>query len=817
MADLLASDLGHVSAPVLALSLVLLVVQNSACGVSRSGTRTDTEPPPQLRELLRQGNGFFRSGEYLSAIRVYQTALEEAKRVGSRQTAVKLLNNLGGAHYEMFRYRDAIQAYLQARDLAIAQGNQENLVALLFNLSSLYFQMGDVDAARESAEQGLKLPLAAGARFKARLLIQYARIRRQQKEASPAVALLQEAVQISKADHDAAGEAQAWDALGNTLLEQGQAADAEHALTEGLRLRESARDDHVYYSYQSLGNLRKIQHDLPAAAEFFDKAVESAAAVNPSAVWHAYSDRGKIKSEQGRLQEAFADFGAALKSAREWRAEVLPGDAFRIGAEGELHEVYSSFIEVGNRLYAQTGQSRYVEETFAAAEESRAASLRALWAGRDLTRALPAEYWEALADLNRLDAGLRNAKPAAQNPSARSLRLKVEEMEARAGLDLPRDQGNPDPVDAGLLQRTRQSLRPTEAYLAFHLGESASCLWVIAREGFEFHVLPPKAYFAENVPLLAKQIRENSPDAPGLSNRLYSQIFGSVGSLADKPAWILAPDGPLFELPFPALVPDLRSAGANPTYLVERHALQIAPGALTFLAATGANAEGPIVGVGDPIYNRADSRLPRPPPGPVRNMELARLVGSGREIESCAKIWRGQGYQPLLLQGPAASRANLMDAMRRNPAVLHLATHVVFPRQEAGPGLVALSLAPAGEPELLGANEIAAMRFNLGLVVLNGCSSGRAAILPGTGLMGMTRAWLAAGARAVIATRWATADQNNGDLFQSFYQALPSQADSRTRKSFAQSLQQAQITELRAGGRRANPANWAAYFCVERN
>ena len=28
---------------------------------------------------------------------------------------------------------------------------------------------------------------------------------------------------------------------------------------------------------------------------------------------------------------------------------------------------------------------------------------------------------------------------------------------------------------------------------------------------------------------------------------------------------------------------------------------------------------------------------------------------------------------------------------------------------------------------------------------------------------------------------------------------------------------EAQIAELHAGGRRANPANWASYFCVERN
>jgi CHAT domain-containing protein/tetratricopeptide (TPR) repeat protein len=820
MADILTSNLSHVSVPPLALSLVLLAVQCGTRSASNPKVRADSEQPPELRELLHQGNGFYRSGEYLRAIQIYESGYKEAKRRGSMQSAVRFLNNLGGAQYEMFRYRDAIQAYLEARDLAIAQGNQEPLVALYFNLASLYLRMGDVEAARESAEQGLKLPATASARFKGRLLIQYGLIRRQQKDYGQAVALLKSAIEASKAERDAASEAQSWDALGNTLLEQGQLSSAEHAMSEALRMRESTHDDHIYYSYQSLGNLRERQGDLQSAAALFDKAVLSAGTVSPSALWQAYYERGKIKLAQARLDEAFADFGAALKSARQWRAEVLPADVFRIGTEVELHEVYASFIELGSRLYAQTGRTHFVEQTFAAAEESRAASLRALWAGRDLTKALPGEYWEALADLNKLEAGLVNGKPSMDMVAVRRLRLKVDEMETRAALDLPRNQDNPDPFDGGLLKRTRSTLRPTEVYLGFHLGEAESCLWVIARDGFEFRRLPPRSYFAENVGLLVKAVRENSREAVSLGNRLYSEILGSSRTLLDKPTWILAPDGPLFEMPFAALVQAVHSPGDAPLYVVERHALQIVPGVATLFPTTEADLDGPVIGVADPIYNRADPRLPRrksSPSAAPAPMELARLVGSGREIESCAKVWRTLGYEPILLQGAAATRANLMDALRRKPAVLHLAVHVLFPGQDSSPGAIALSLTPVGELELLSANEIARMQLNIGLVVLNGCSSGRAAILPGAGLMGMTRAWLAAGARAVIATRWATADQNDGELFQSFYQRISSAPYSAHRKSFAESLQQAQIAELQAGGRRANPANWAAYFCVERN
>jgi CHAT domain-containing protein len=341
---------------------------------------------------------------------------------------------------------------------------------------------------------------------------------------------------------------------------------------------------------------------------------------------------------------------------------------------------------------------------------------------------------------------------------------------------------------------------------------------VISREGFEFRRLPSSAYFAENVGLLAKAVRENSNEAVSLGNRLYSEILGFSKTLVDKPTWILAPDGPLFEMPFAALVQG--TSGGTPLYVVERHAIQTVPGVSTLFPTTGSDVDGPVIGVGDPIYNRADSRLAhrRSSAGvPVPAMEMARLVGSGREIEKCAKIWRSHGQEPILLEGEAANRANLMDALRRKPAVLHLAAHVLFPREDSAPGLVALSLTPVGELELLSATEIAGMRLSLGLVVLNGCSSGHAAILPGAGLMGMTRAWLAAGARGVIVTRWATADQNDGELFQSFYQRLSSVSDSNRRKSYAQFLQEAQIAELHAGGRRANPANWAAYFCVERN
>ena len=77
------------------------------------------------------------------------------------------------------------------------------------------------------------------------------------------------------------------------------------------------------------------------------------------------------------------------------------------------------------------------------------------------------------------------------------------------------------------------------------------------------------------------------------------------------------------------------------------------------------------------------------------------------------------------------------------------------------------------------------------------------------GLLGLTRAWLSAGARSVVASRWPTPDED-GALFQAFYGDLRK----HSREGSAEALRAAQIEMLRSGGWRARPRYWGAYFVV---
>jgi CHAT domain-containing protein len=185
---------------------------------------------------------------------------------------------------------------------------------------------------------------------------------------------------------------------------------------------------------------------------------------------------------------------------------------------------------------------------------------------------------------------------------------------------------------------------------------------------------------------------------------------------------------------------------------------------------------------------------------------LPRLVGSGAELEACARSWSGER---VLLKGAYASREGLAEQLRRNPAVVHLATHVLESSERPSYGLIALSLTPRRESELLPPYEIAGWRTNAGLVVLSGCHSAEGAQLPGTGLLGLTRAWLMAGAHSVIGSNWDTPDES-GALFGALYRNLSGER----RGSPAAALRAAQLEMIRSGGWRAKPSYWGAYFVV---
>lgn len=226
------------------------------------------------------------------------------------------------------------------------------------------------------------------------------------------------------------------------------------------------------------------------------------------------------------------------------------------------------------------------------------------------------------------------------------------------------------------------------------------------------------------------------------------------------------------------------------------------------------------MGVADPIYNLADSRRVRnasllEPEHAKNSPGLARLAGSADEVRTAGKLSGMTEVQ--LLEGGKASGVALRAALLRKPQVLHFAVHVVSPKSRPEDAALALSLTPENIPELLTREAIAKYRVPGSLVVMSGCSSQQGEALPSAGLIGLSRAWLLAGASAVVVSAWPTPD-DSGRFFSSFYshfQLLTSTSGSLAKRA-AMALQQAQREMRQSKGYGSSPSFWAAYSVISK-
>jgi CHAT domain-containing protein len=546
--------------------------------------------------------------------------------------------------------------------------------------------------------------------------------------------------------------------------------------------------------------------------------------------WDMYHYRGRVRLAQGRFREALEDLRIALRLARAWRRSAPAADASRIGVEGWLEKVHAALIEAGNRLYLATRDPALIRETFEAAEENRASSLCTLIGANPAGAALPQAYWETIARLQRAEVDALRSGAAADGQAVRAARADLARIEAAV---IP----GADPLPAALLERTQSALGPHDALLSFQLDSSASWLWALDRQGLALYVLPPRREIEALAQPARDAIRDASPDAVPAGAALYRALFGPLAPrFRAKTRWLLALDQgcfntdpncsdklvtSLFDIPFAALPESTRP---RIVYVAERRVTVIVPGAGFWLDSAARWRTPPdsslFLGVGDPIYNLADPRLPerlRPPvswsplslfgyfaarPGLV----LPRLVASASELNACAQAWGGAS---VLLEGRDAARRQIAEQLKRSPLIAHFATHVLESSGKPSYGLIALSLTGNGESQVLEPLEIARWRIHTELVVLSGCHSAAGAALNATGLLGLTRAWLAAGARTVVGSRWPTPD-DDGALFSAMYSRLRSQP----RRDAAGALRAAQLEMIRSAGWRSSPRYWGAYFAV---
>ena len=460
-----------------------------------------------------------------------------------------------------------------------------------------------------------------------------------------------------------------------------------------------------------------------------------------------------------------------------------------------------------------------------ATEEDHASALRQTETSTAaLLRRAPQAYWDTLSQLRKAQAVELAQGGAAAREEVLRLKRELEAAELRSGLysSLGVPPNSPEKnIAPPTLRNIQQGLRPGEALLSFHTGRDCSALWAVTPNRIQLYRLPPEPVLAKTIAAFKEAVVRRQPDRDSLARTLYTTLFGRLSAeVRGKKTWVVSADDSFFEVPLVALVTGTKRG--KPVYLVEEHCLLRTPSAAILDSAPKPASRGPFLGMGDGIYNQADPRWLRAPRQaglfPIAlfaappSLQLPRLPGSRKEVDACARNWNDPS--PVLLFGRDASRSNFQAAALRRPSVIHIASHYVSLPQRPDEVLIDVGLDSNGAPELLNEKDIAGLQVPGATVVMSGCSSGESRSISTSGVMGLTRAWFIAGARAVIGSRWSTKD-DSGELFQAFYSRLSlRKPDPARTRSVAMSLQEAQIEMLRSDNWRSDPSYWGAFYAI---
>ncbi len=524
-----------------------------------------------------------------------------------------------------------------------------------------------------------------------------------------AQAHLEQALAMSRALNRVRGSATALANLGELFLLLGQSAAAEQHYQAALQLAGSP-----FVSIEALGNLgllRQLHGQPAAAADFFRQALTHAQDIqNASYQVHSHYRLGILAWQQDDLPTARLAFEQAIHLIEALRSQIQTEDV-RIHLFGGWQQVYSA-------LFLLTLAQGDAATALTYAEKARARA-----------------FLDLLSD-------------RASNPSALGEPLTAAEIQARLPASMlllvyynTNAPARFQPV-ADWLQRHQPALHdllfPAERTVLLKVTPQAI-------EAFSLALDAPSALrrtFAADRRTLAGMIpgADGRLAAPWPMQSLGKLLLGPVQSALTACRQVaIVPHGPLHYVPFAALQTETGATCLGPGC-----DLLLAPSASVLLA---------------PSHRQNHTQ---PAAAPLVVGHAPDLRHAEAEARTVAALLNGR----LLLAAEATQEAFLREAA--TASLVHLSCHGAFDAQaplHSGLHLadgVLTAAALLERPPFLQAK----------LVTLSACESGRSGVLGGDELLGLVRAFLAAGAPAALVSLWAVDELSTRLLMQFFYAAL---------------------------------------------
>jgi CHAT domain-containing protein len=487
-----------------------------------------------------------------------------------------------------------------------------------------------------------------------------------------------------------------------------------------------------------------------------------------SLYWATLYQRGLIARQQGKRDEAILFLTQSVAAIENVRSTIA-FEAAKIGFAGDKQAVYAALV-------AALADKGDWNEAFLIAERAKARSLVDLLAQRrDLGPPPSADdrVRELFASAATVDAGAGLPESEA---AVRGITLIAESRTALA---------SSAPEAASLVSVQQVSIAdiaarmaPGEALIDYY--GSGDDLYALVLNGTTVRGFRLAGQgLANEVRAYRDAIERRDPGAAALGRPLYDRLIRPVAGQLTGSKLTISPNGVLHYLPFAALMD-------GDQYLLDRFSLRLIPsaGTLAYLRTDHPTKIGRLLALGNPDLGNSAYDLPN---AQIEAVNVAALFPDSRALVRSG-----------------ASKSAIRE-LGNGFSMLHFATHGKF--NADAPLDSGLYLAKGSEADgVLTVGDLYSLRFDADLVTLSACETGLGKVANGDDVIGLTRGFLYAGARSIVASLWEVDDAATEQLMLSFYRNL----DGHDKR---EALRLAQI-ETRSSF--PQPMYWAAFQIIGR-
>jgi CHAT domain-containing protein len=730
----------------------------------------------------------------------------------------EVLVALAKVHGELGEYGRAFSYLTKAHQVSKSSGDQNTQANIMSAQAFLFLEQEDYAQAQKYFKTSLAIYKSLGnARQEARVLLNLAVVRQQQGLDDDALQLFQRSMALANTAKLVDLQIVAGQGLAVVFTAKRDFPNALKSINDSLELarRVNAKTREVellwraaqtYYAMQNYGESAALAEHALALARSLRLAKLTYLAT--AALGEAYAADEKVDLAITTLKEA-------INQVEELRDQVAGRQEgrhlFFENKVSSYHTLVKLLTKGGKNfealLYAERAKGRVLLETV----RNNRTDLKDIYTAREKAEA------EFLIDkLHAINQRIqsqpvdREPKDELQNElnGVRSELVLFQERLAAAHPELLLRAGPARPLTQKSLNRFVSA--DDLAYLEYVVMGNDVGVFILKQNGtntdyaLKFVKLPVNSdELRAKVNEFHSALAERHPDYEALGRDLYRLLIEPAATeLQNIKTLCVIPDEFLWTLPFQALTT------TQGNYLVESYSLYYAPSLSVLneiaLRRTQPNSNESLIAFGNPVI--------------ANNEEIKRTIHPLPEAE--AEVTAAAAAVPSqmkrILVGRRADEKSF-KTLASEYTTIHLATHGVLDNRDPLNSYLLLTKTTGDQENdgLLRAREIIDMHLNADLAVLSACETANGRITPGEGVIGMSWAFLVAGARSVVVSQWRVNSGSTSVLMKSFYQALAKGNDSNSHNK-SEALREASLRLLK-DRRYRHPFYWAGFVLVSNN